>query len=249
MADMKDFKPIDIWERVGGQTGVGGGLGTEPETVALLQEFAGAGPALELGIGSGRIARPLAATGVRVDGIDFFPAMLGALRREPGGDQISTTMSDMSDFTLPEKNYRLIYCVFNSFNNVVSQDGQVQVFENVARHLDDEGFFVLETEVDLKFFERFSDGQYVEAERLQADRVKLDVVRIDPATQLLYENHVTLTKDGLDFGPFVHRWAWPSELDLMARLAGLRLKHRWGSWHREPYTAASSNVISVFARP
>jgi SAM-dependent methyltransferase len=245
---MKDFEPLDIWEQVGLQPSSGSGLGTETETVALLKEFAGDGPALELGIGRGRIARPLAATGIRVDGIDFSPAMVDALRREPGGDRIAATVADMSDFALPQQNYRLIYCVFNSFNNVISQDGQVRVFENVARHLHDDGCFVLETEINLRFFDRLTNGQYVEAEGLQIDRVRLDIVRVDPATQLLYENHVAISKDGIDFGPFVHRYTWPSELDLMARLAGLRLKHRWGGWHHESFTATSPTVISVFAR-
>lgn len=249
MPDMKDFDPLDIWQQVGAQPGSGAGLGNEAETVALLAEFAAEGPALELGVGRGRIARPLAATGVQVDGIDFSPAMLDALRREPGGEGISTTVADMCDFTLPQNDYRLIYCVFNSINNVLSQDAQVRVFENVARHLHDEGVFVLETEVNLRFFDRLTGGQYVEAERLQVDRVRLDIVRVDPATQLLYENHVLLTKDGNEFGPFVHRYIWPSELDLMARLAGLRCRHRWGSWHREPFTAASPTVVSVFGRP
>src|SRR5262249_49018242 len=126
-------------------------------------------------------------------------------------------------------------------------DGQVRVFENVAAHLSDDGCFALETELNLRFYNRLTEGQYVAAEELQINRVSLDLVRFDAATQLLYENHVSLSTDGISLGPFVHRLPWPSELDLMARLAGLRLRDRWGGWSREPFTAGSSNVVSVFA--
>lgn len=243
---MRGFDPIRIWDHVGKQTR-DRELGDEAQTIALLRELAGEGPALELGIGKGRVARPLAETGIRVDGIDFSSEQLNWLREQPGGDRLSTTVADMADFSLPDR-YRLIYCVYNSINNVASQDGQVGCFESAAAHLADDGVFVLEAGATARFFDRLNEGQYVEAERLQVDRVQLDLVRIDVATQMLYENHVVLTTEGTRFGPFVSRYTWPSEFDLMARIAGLRLRDRWGGWSREPFTAASQKVVSVYAR-
>lgn len=219
--------------------------GDEEAAVAFLAELARGGPALELGIGSGRIALPLAARGVRVDGIDISPHMVAKLRAKPGGEAISVVIGDMVDLDVPDS-YRLVYVVFNSFFNVLSQDDQVRCFENVAAHLTDDGVFVIEAGTPA-FLYRLSGDQYVEAEGIEVDAVRLDVLRNDAATQVLEENHVSLTKEGIRFSPVMQRYAWPAELDLMARIAGLRLKERWGGFEESPYTG-HANCVSVWGR-
>ncbi|MDQ1382496.1 MAG: hypothetical protein QOJ71_3215 [Actinomycetota bacterium] len=219
--------------------------GDEDATVAFLDDLAQGGPALELAIGTGRIALPLAATGVRVDGIDFSEPMVAKLRSKPGGANLTIVIGDFCDVAV-DGSYPLIYVVFNSLFNVLSQDDQVRCFENVASRLTPGGAFVVEGGCTLGWLDRVRLGQYVEAERIDVEAVRLDVLRLDPATQMLYENHVQVTRNGARFTPVVQRYAWPSELDLMARIAGLHLDQRWGGWNREPFTARSENVISVY---
>ena len=204
------------------------------------------GPALELAIGTGRIALPLAAQGIRVDGIDFSPAMIARLRARPGGDRIAVTLGNFADVAVPDR-YRLIYIVFNTLFNLLTQDEQVRCFENVAAHLTEDGVFVIEGGVPTEFC-RLRNNQYVDLEGLSVDQVRLDVARYDPITQRLEESHVTLSPEGIGLNPIVTRYAWPSELDLMARIAGLRLRERWSTWSREPLTPNSSNCISVYGR-
>ena len=220
--------------------------GDEDAAVAFLADLAGPGPALELAIGAGRIALPLAARGIRVDGIDLSPAMVAQLRTKPGGDQLAVTIGDFADVPVPGT-YRLIYVVWNTLFNLLTQDKQVRCFENVAAHLSDDGAFVVEGAHPGNLY-RLRDHQYVDAEAVEVDEVRLDVARHDPITQLLEESHVFLSREGVRLNPIVTRYAWPSELDLMARIAGLRLRERWAGWNREPFTSASSNVVSVYGR-
>jgi hypothetical protein len=223
--------------------------GDEAATVELLATLAGDGdgdgPALELAIGTGRIALPLAARGVRVDGIDFSTPMVARLRAKPGGHDIAVTMGDFADVGV-DGTYRLVYIAFNSFFNLLTQDDQVRCFQNVAAHLDDGGSFVIEGGCTLAFIDHLRAGQYVDAEGIEVDAVRFDLVRLDPATQMLHENHVRVSPEGVTFNPVMQRYAWPSELDLMARIAGLRLHERWGGWHRQPFTAHSDNVVSAY---
>lgn len=221
--------------------------GDEPAAVAFLERLAGDGPSLELAIGTGRIALPLAARGVRVDGIDLSSAMVARLRAKPGGDQIAITMGDFAAVPVPGS-YRLIYVVFNTLFNLLTQDDQVRSFENVAAHLTDNGSFVVEAFVPA-FLARLRDDQYVDAKAVGVGEVRLDVGRHDPVTQRLEESHVHLSREGVRLFPIVTRYAWPSELDLMAHTAGLRLKERWGGWNREPFTAGSSLHVSVYGWP
>jgi SAM-dependent methyltransferase len=220
--------------------------GDELETVAFLEQLAGCGPALELAIGTGRIALPLAGRGVRVDGIDISAPMVAKLRAKPGGDQISVTMGDFSEVPVPGS-YRLIYVVYNTLFNLLTQEGQVRCFENVAAHLADDGSFVVEAFVPT-YLTRLRDDQYVDAEAIGVDEVRLDVGRHDPVTQLLSESHVHLSREGVRLYPIVTRYAWPSELDLMARIAGLRLMDRWAGWKQEPFTSTSTAHVSVYGR-
>jgi len=220
--------------------------GDEESTVALLGELAWGGPALELAIGTGRIAVPLAALGIRVDGVDLSAAMVAKLRAKPGGERLSITMGDFADVPV-DGTYRLIFIVFNTLFNLLTQEDQVRCFENVARHLTDDGLFVVEAFVPT-FLTRLRDDQYVDAEQVGVDRVVLDIGRHNPVTQLLDESHVVLSAEGVRLFPIVTRYAWPSELDLMARIAGLRLKHRWAGWQREPFTSTSRSHVSVYGR-
>ena len=219
--------------------------GDELATVAFLEELARGGPALELAIGTGRIALPLAARGVRVDGIDLSTAMVAKLREKPGGDQISVAIGDFADVPV-EGTYRLIYVVFNTLFNLLTQEEQVRCFENVAGHLTDDGSFVVEAGVPGWLY-RLERNQHVDAEAIGVEEVRLDVARHDPVTQRLDESHVHLARDGVRLYPIVTRYAWPSELDLMARIAGLRLKERWDGWQREPFTS-TRNCVSVYGR-
>ncbi|MEX0683447.1 MAG: class I SAM-dependent methyltransferase [Dehalococcoidia bacterium] len=219
--------------------------GDEAATVAFLHGLAGDGDVLELAIGTGRIARPLAATGVRVDGIDISQAMVDVLRKQPGGDGIAVTMGDFADVPVAGT-YRLIYVVYNTLHNLLTQDDQVRCFENVASHLTDDGSFVVEAITPASL--GLVDQQYVHAQSIEVDSVWLDVARYDPVTQLLEESHVSLTAEGVRLFPIVTRQVWPSEMDLMARIAGLRLRERWGGWNGRPYTANSRNVVSVYGR-
>jgi hypothetical protein len=220
--------------------------GDETAAVTFLAQLAGPGPALELGIGTGRIALPLAARGIRVDGIDLSPAMVDQLRTKPGGDRLSVTMGDLAAVPVAGT-YRLIYVVFNTLFNVLTQEAQVRCFENVAAHLADDGAFVVEAFVPA-FLYRLRNNQYVDTEAVEVDEVRLDLLRHDPATQMIEESHVSLSPAGVRLNPVVQRYAWPSELDLMARIAGLRLKGRWGGWDRGPFDARSSVHVSVYGR-
>ncbi len=216
-----------------------------PATVAFLEQLARGGPALELAIGTGRVALPLAARGICVDGIDLSPAMVARLRAKPSGDQISVTIGDFADVPVPGI-YRLVFVVFNSLCNLGTQDAQVRCVENVAAHLTDDGSFVVEAFVPDADWLR--DGQYVHAEAIRVDEVRLDVCRVDAVAQRLDESHVVLSPKGVRLFPVVTRYVWPSELDLMARIAGLHLRERWAGWNREPFTSTSTTYVSVYGR-
>ena len=220
------------------------GRGDEPATVEFLERLARGGPALELAIGTGRIGLPLAARGIRVDGIELSPAMVAKLRVKPGGDQIAVTMGDFADVPVPGK-YRLIFLVANTLSNLRTQDLQVRCFKNVAARLTDDGVFVVEAMVP-SFLHRLRNDQYVDAEAIGVDTVRLDVLKHDPVTQLLEESHISLSRDRVRLNPVVTRYAWPSEMDLMARLAGLQLKERWGGWSGEPFASTSRTQVSVY---
>ena len=243
---MKGYEPIMSFGEDVAETYRDVQRGDEVAAVAFLEQLAGRGPALELAIGAGRIALPLAALGIRVDGVDISPAMVAQLRAKPGGDAISVTIGDFADVPAPGA-YRLIYVVWNTLFNLLTQDDQVRCFENVAAHLTDDGSFVVEALVPA-FLYRLRNDQYVDAEAIEIDEVRLDVLRHDAATQMLEESHVSLSRAGVHLNPVVQRYAWPSELDLMARIAGLRLKGRWGGWGREPFNSSSHAHVSVYGR-
>jgi SAM-dependent methyltransferase len=215
----------------------------EGAAVDTLQELAGEGNALELGIGTGRVALPLHHRGVKVTGIDASEAMVEKLRAKPGGADIEVLLSSFAAFDLDAR-FDLIYVVFNTFFALQTQEEQVGCFRSVAGHLAEGGVFLIEAFVpDLC---RFDNGQTVRVVQLSEDEVRLDVAQHDPVGQQVSSQHVLLSEGGVRLYPVKLRYAWPSELDLMAQLAGLRLKHRWGSWEKEAFTEGSGKHISVY---
>jgi SAM-dependent methyltransferase len=214
-------------------------------TVATLRELAQGGRALELGIGTGRVALPLQQSGLEVHGIDASEAMVARLRAKPGGERIPVTFGNFSDVAV-EGQFSLIYVLINTFFALLSQDEQVRCFENVARHLTAEGVFLIEAFVpDLT---RFAGRQTVRARHVDTDQVRLEASQLDPVNQQIMTQIVVLTGHGVRLYPVRVRFAWPAELDLMARLAGLQLRHRWDSWERTPFSAGSNMHISVYGR-
>jgi SAM-dependent methyltransferase len=212
------------------------------DTVAgVLAGLAGRGRALELGIGTGRIALPLARRGVLVHGIDLSRAMVARLRAKPGGDTIGVTIGDFAT-TRVEGTFSLAYLVFNTIMNLTTQEAQVACFRNVAAHLEPGGCFVIEVGVpDLR---RLPPGQTAVPFHVSPTRWAFDIY--DVATQAMSSNYITVD-GGYRSIPF--RYVWPAELDLMAQLAGLRLRDRWEGWTRQPFTSESGQHVSVWEKP
>jgi SAM-dependent methyltransferase len=212
--------------------------------VDLLAELAGDGRALELGIGTGRIAIPLARRGVEVHGIDLSEAMVAKLRWKPGAERIGVTIGDFAT-TKVEGSFSVAYLVFNTIENLTTQDQQVACFENVASHLEPGGSFVIEVTVpDLR---RLPPGETFHV--FEVTETHLGIDEYDVVNQGLVSHHYYRTADGRyekSSGPF--RYVWPSELDLMARIAGLTLAGRWAGWKREPVTSESREHVSVWKK-
>ena len=217
----------------------------DPAAIDFLAELARCGKALELGIGTGRIALPLAATGVEVHGIDAAASMISRLRSKPGGDRLTVTQGNFAEVPVADdEKFSLVYIAFNTFYNLTSQEEQVQCFRNVAAHLEPGGCFAIEAFVpDVT---RFNHGQANWASKVTMDVVELDVGQHDPVTQRVYSQKVVITDGNVRLYPLQIRYCWPSEFDLMAQLAGLRLRERWTNWKREPFTDKSEHHISVY---
>jgi len=219
--------------------------GDEDAAVHFLHACAQNGSALEFAIGTGRIALPLAARGVQVDGIELSPHMIAHLRRKPGGADLDVVQGDMSVVTTGRR-YALVYLVFNTIFNLLTVDDQIRCFANAAQHLEPDGRFVVETALPQSWIPS-GTSDYVHAEHVEADAVTLDVARYDPVTQLLVENHVRISPQGIHMNPIVCRLISPGEMDLMARMAGLRLVERVANWQRTPFDAQSTAHVSVYA--
>ena len=216
-----------------------------PAAIDALAELAGPGPALELGIGTGRVALPLLERGVMVRGVDASEKMLARLQAKPGGYRIPVTVGDFAEVPV-EGQYPLIYVVFNTFFALLTQDEQVRCFQNAAQRLTDDGVFLLET--FMPDMTRFQRGQNISLVAMDDGYLRIDVTKHDPVKQHVYSQHVAWTESGAWFYPVRLRYAWPSELDLMARLAGLRLAERWGDWDKRPFTAESKKLISLYRK-
>jgi SAM-dependent methyltransferase len=212
-------------------------------TVGFLADLAGNGAALELGIGTGRVALPLSRRGVRVHGIELSPAMVARLRAKPGADEIGVTIGDFAT-TRVGGTFRLAYLVYNTIMNLTTQDEQVACFRNVAAHLAEGGCFVIE--VGVPGLQRLPPGETVRAFTVSPTRLGFDAY--DIAAQILVSHHYWLDGGRLEVFSAPFRYVWPSELDLMARLAGLTLRERWSDWDRAPFTSDSTTHVSVWEK-
>jgi SAM-dependent methyltransferase len=211
--------------------------------VDFLAGLAAGGAALELGIGTGRIALPLAGRGVKVHGIDLSEAMVSRLRAKPGSEEIGVTVGDFAT-TRVDGMFSLAYLVFNTIANLTTQDEQVACFQNVADHLAPGGCFVIE--VGVPSLRELPPGETGRVFDLSPTHVGVD--ELDPATQGLVSHHFSLVDGEWELNSVPFRYVWPSELDLMARLAGMTLRERWASWDRAPFTKESTKHVSVWEK-
>ena len=212
--------------------------------VDLLVEIARSGRALELGIGTGRIALPLAQRGVPVHGIELSKAMIARLRAKPGGEDIAVTIGDFATATV-DGTFSVAYLVFNTIMNLTTQAAQVACFRNVAAHLEPGGCFVIE--VGVPGLQRLPPGESIHAFHVSETRWGLDEYEV--AIQGLTSHHFEIVDGRVERLTVPFRYAWPSELDLMAQLAGMRLRERWSGWKREPFTGESRKHVSVWEKP
>jgi SAM-dependent methyltransferase len=212
--------------------------------VDLLVELAGSGRALELGIGTGRIALPLAQRGVPVHGIELSKAMAAKLRAKPGGEDIGVTIGDFAT-TAVDGTFSIAYLVFNTIMNLTTQAGQVACFRNVAAHLEPGGCFVIE--VGVPSLRLLPPGETLHA--FDASETHWGIDEFDVATQGLTSHHFELVEGRVERVSMPFRYVWPAELDLMAQLAGMSLRERWSGWKREPFTSESRKHVSVWEKP
>jgi SAM-dependent methyltransferase len=212
--------------------------------VELLAELAGSGRALELGIGTGRIALRLAQRGVPVHGIELSKAMAAKLREKPGAEDIEVTIGDFATTTV-EGTFSVAYLVFNTIMNLTTQAAQVACFRNVAAHLEPGGCFVIE--VGVPGLQWLPPGETATVFHVSEDRWGID--EFDVARQGLISHHFQTVDGKIEHFAVPFRYAWPAELDLMAQLAGMSLRDRWSGWKREPFTSESTRHVSVWERP
>lgn len=213
-------------------------------TVAFLAALADGGPALEFGIGTGRIALPLSAKGVRVHGIDLSESMLARLQAKPGSEEVGVTLGDFATCSVPGR-FSLVYLVFNTINNLTTQAAQVACFRNAAEHLVPGGRFVVE--VGVPALQRLPRGETLIPFRVDDDYLGFD--EYDVVTQAFTSHHLRIVDGKAERRSIPFRYVWPAELDLMAQLAGMTLTERWGGWRREPFTSDSVSHVSVWETP
>jgi SAM-dependent methyltransferase len=213
-------------------------------TVDFLADLAGEGRALEFGIGTGRIALPLSERGVDVHGIELSKAMVAKLREKPGAEAIDVTVGDFTT-TVVEGSFSVVYVVFNTIENLTTQEAQIACFRNAAAHLEPGGCFVVEVGVpDLRRLPPGETFRVFSSEENYWGIDEYDVVR-----QGLVSHHVWIADEGVERFSAPYRYVWPSELDLMAKLAGMRLRDRWSGWEREAFTSESDGHVSVWEKP
>jgi SAM-dependent methyltransferase len=217
----------------------------DPSAITALADLAGQGPVLELGIGTGRLALPLAERGVTVHGIDASPAMVAKLRSKPGAANIAVTIGDFSSVALDQK-FELVFVAFNTFFALRTAEDQVRCFRHVASLLRSGGSFLIEAFVpDLGRFDR---GQRFSVSRIEPREVWLEAALHHASNQVVDAQLVRLSDKGARLFPIRIRYAWPAELDLMAQVAGMRLRDRWSGWNRQPFSAGSASHVSVYER-
>jgi SAM-dependent methyltransferase len=214
------------------------------QTVDFLADLAGSGRALEFGIGTGRIALPLARRGVQVHGIDMSEAMVAKLRAKPGGDDIGVTIGDFATTTV-EGSFSLVYLVYNTIMNLTTQEAQVACFRNAAAHLEPGGCFVIK--VMIPELRRLPPGETFQV--FHGGETYWGIDEYDVANQGLVSHHIEIADGSVEVVSMPFRYAWPAEYDLMAQLAGLRARERWSGWRREPFTSESRSHVSVWEKP
>jgi SAM-dependent methyltransferase len=216
------------------------------DAVALLADLAASGAVLELGVGTGRLALPLAARGVNVEGVDASATIVEKLRAKPGGERLEVRLADFGRDRLGA-DFALVFVAFNTFFALADQSSQVACVANVAAALAPGGRFVMEAFVpDLGRFDR---GQRTDTTAIAVQQVTINSAIHDPVSQRVESMHTIVRPDGIAMYPVVICYAWPAELDLMARLAGLEPEHRWGGWDQQPFTANSGQHVSVWRKP
>lgn len=220
--------------------------GTTGESVALISALAGKGRVLELAIGTGRMALPLAARGHDISGIDASPQMVARMRAKPGGADIPVHIGDMADVGI-EGPFDHVFLVFNTLFNLTSQAAQARLFANVAARLAPGGTFLVETFVPE--FKDYSEHQRMKLRGMGMDSLFFEAVDHDPVDQVLRFQRMRVAGGAVALSPLVLRYAYPPELDLMAQLAGLQLRDRWGGWEKQPFDRSSTMHVSVYQRP
>ena len=242
---MNEYTSSTYGDRIAGVYDKFYGPADVPQRVDVLEELASGGRALELGVGTGTYAIPLAARGVEVHGIDSSTAMVDHLRAKDGGETMPVTVGDFADVDV-EGTFSLVFVVSNTFFMLTSQDEQVRCFQNVASHLDELGGFLVHAFVpDVSMYE---GGQHLSADLPDLASVRFNVSVHDAVNQVIDFRHIDLTEQGVQMYPGRLRYVWPSELDLMARLAGLRLRERWADWRRSPFTSQSRSHVSIYEK-
>lgn len=214
------------------------------DSVETLAELAEGGKVLELAIGTGRVAIPLADRGLSVHGIEASEAMVTKLREKPGGSAIPVEIGDMAEVQVNDT-FDLIYIVFNTIFNLTTQEAQVRCFKNAARHLNAKGVFVVETVVP--DFSEYVDGQRMKGSWVEMNAARFEIAIHDRVAQTVAFQRIVISEEGTRMVPHFMRYAWPSELDLMAQLAGLKRRERWAWWDRSPFTANSTSHVTVYA--
>lgn len=243
---MKDYGPGTFGELNAADYDALHDPGTTEAAVALLADLAGSGRTLELAIGTGRVALPLAERGIAIEGVEASPEMVANLRAKPGGEGIPVAIGDMADVPV-EGAFDFVFLIFNTLFNLTSQEAQLRCFANVAKHLAPGGAFLVEAFVpDVA---QFSDGRSLKPVHLDFRSLTLEAAIHDPVTQVIEYQYIRMTPDGTRLTPLPMRYAWPAEIDLMAKLAGLERESRWGGWDRSAFTAKSDMHVSLYRKP
>jgi SAM-dependent methyltransferase len=217
----------------------------DSQMLEMLTRLAGGGRALELGIGTGRVALPLSQSGVKMYGIDSSPAMLKKLRAKPGSAQIQLHQGNFANIPFKEK-FDLIFVVFSTIYSLLTQEEQIRCFQNVADHLESKGLFAIEAFVpDLS---RYQGGQSVRAVQLESQETRLAASMLDSINQIISSQFIVLDNSKINVKPVKIRYIWPSEMDLMARLAGLKLLNHWDDWDQSSFTGNNKKHMSIYGR-
>ena len=215
----------------------------DSSTIDFIFDLAHNGKVLELGIGTGRIALPLYKKGVNISGIDASPSMIKHLREKPDGKNIPVVFGDFSEVDISDR-FDLIFIVFNTFYALTTQELQLKCIENVSTHLNDKGKFLIEAFVpDISRFDR---SQTIRTTNISTDEIRIDASTHDLMNQTIFSQHIAFTEKGTKLYPVKIRYVWPSELDLMAKLSGMKLLQRWGGWKKTPFNSQSGKHISVY---